>query len=405
MACPRAQTETAPIGSLPDPTSSADVATGTPAEPFRFFDNREKYLLFVSTTSEKTEVGTRLGREVELIEPTPPAVRVFDAGTGNGVVLSHVLRSLHRRMPTVPFFVVGKEASMEDGRLTLAQLPDRLAEHPNTVFVLTNMFYAEAPWLWPKDPAHQAAINWIDIPLQGSTSYDFFHQINELDETLADGWQTVTSPKSGNPVYQKPSVMVLYRADQAFALHDVIPKKPTGPIDVGYDLVLAAQPYRSRTPADLKVKHVLGPLARSLAPSGRLVVVQSTGHDPGMEVIRKIWPTEDPFATPRHQLIRELDAQLNTENPGRYRFDGTSDAASLFTYHLHSMPNEVSNRITTSTTLAAWNASVYVAQIEDERAGLALQDGRYLDVTADVLRKHGGLWFQDESFVVVRSRN
>jgi hypothetical protein len=161
----------------------------------------------VSTTSEKTEVGTRLGREVELIEPTPPAVRVFDAGTGNGVVLSHVLRSLHRRMPTVPFFVVGKEASMEDGRLTLAQLPDRLAEHPNTVFVLTNMFYAEAPWLWPKDPAHQAAINWIDIPLQGSTSYDFFNQINELDETLADGWQTVTSAKSGNPVYQKPSVM------------------------------------------------------------------------------------------------------------------------------------------------------------------------------------------------------
>jgi hypothetical protein len=330
---------------------------------------------------------------------------VFDAGTGNGVVLSHVLRSLHRRMPTVPFFVVGKEASMEDGRLTLAQLPDRLAEHPNTVFVLTNMFYAEAPWLWPKDSAHQASLNWIDIPLHGSTSYDFFHQINELDETLSDGWQTVTSAKSGNPVYQKPSVMVLYRADQAFALHDVIPKKPTAPIDVGYDLVLAAQPYRSRTAADLKVKHVLGPLSRSLAPNGRLVVVQSTGHDPGMEVIRKVWPSEDPFATPRHQLIRELDSQLNADNPGRFRFDGTSDAASLFTYHLHSMPNEVSNRITTSTTLAAWNASVYVAQIEDERAAIALQDGRYLDVTADVLRKHGGLWFQDESFVVVRSRH
>ena len=29
--------------------------------------------------------------------PTPPALRVFDAGTGNGVVLSHVLRDLHRR--------------------------------------------------------------------------------------------------------------------------------------------------------------------------------------------------------------------------------------------------------------------------------------------------------------------
>jgi hypothetical protein len=392
------QAETSDIAQSPE-----TQPTNPTPEPFRFFDNREKYLLFVSTTSEKTEVAARIGREIELLAPTPPALRVFDAGTGNGVVLSHVLRNLHRRHPTVPFVVVGKEASMEDGRLTLAQLPDRLAEHPNTVVVLTNMFYAEAPWLWPKDPAHQANLNWSDVPLQGSTAHDFFQQINDLDDLLSDGWQTVTSEKTGNPVYQRPSVVVLYRADQAFALHDVIPTRTTGPIDIGYDLVLAAQPYRSRTPADLKVKHVLGPLARSLRTSGRLIVVQSTGHDPGMEVIRKVWPSEDPFATPRHQLIRELDTQLNARTPGTYRFEGTSDAASLFTYHLHSMPNEVSNRITTSTTLAAWNASVYVAQIEDERAGIALQDGRYLDVTADVLRKHGGLWFQDESFVVVKN--
>jgi len=147
----------------------------------------------------------------------------------------------------------------------------------------------------------------------------------------------------------------------------------------------------------------LAPLARALAPSGRLVVVQSTGHDPGMEIIRKIWPTEDPFATPRNKLITELDAQLNGDSTApKYGFEGTSDAASLFTYHLHAMPNEVSNRISTSTTLAAWNAAVYVAQIEDERTADVLMEGKYLDATADVVLKHGGLWFQDESFVVVR---
>jgi hypothetical protein len=67
------------------------------------------------------------------------------------------------------------------------------------------------------------------------------------------------------------------------------------------------------------------------------------------------------------------------------------------------MPNEVSSRISTSTALAAWNAAVYVAQIEDERIASVLSSPTYLDVTVEVVRKHGGLWFQDESFVVVRN--
>ena len=121
------------------------------AEPFRFFDNREKYLLFVMTTSEKAEVAARHRSRTGPHQPDDrPALRVFDAGTGNGMVLSQVLRDLHRRLPTVPFFVVGKEVSMEDTRLTLATLPDRLAEHPQSVIVLTNMFYAEAPTLVPE---------------------------------------------------------------------------------------------------------------------------------------------------------------------------------------------------------------------------------------------------------------
>ncbi len=378
------------------------AATAAKAEPFRFFDNREKYLLFVMTTSEKAEVAARIGRELGHIAPRPPALRVFDAGTGNGMVLSQVLRDLHRRLPTVPFFVVGKEVSMEDTRLTLATLPDRLAEHPQSVIVLTNMFYAEAPHLFPKAAEFHDKVRWIDVPLKGNTAHEFFQQIHELDDHLTQGWQTASSAKTGNPVYVTPSVMVLYRDDQAFALNDLIPRPTGGPQPFEYDLVLAAQPYRSRTSPETKVKNVLAPLAKALAPAGRLVVVQSTGHDPGMEIIRKIWPAEDPFATPRHKLIKELDHQLNGDTIPDFGFEGTSDAASLFSYHLHAMPNEVSNRISTSTTMAAWNAAVYVAQIEDERTADVLMEGKYLDATAEVVLKHGGLWFQDESFVVVR---
>jgi nicotinamidase-related amidase len=382
--------------------TTPEVAAATKSEPFRFFDNREKYLLFVMTTSEKAEVAARIGREIGHIVPRPPALRLFDAGTGNGMVLSQVLRELHRRLPTVPFFVVGKEVSMEDTRLTLATLPDRLAEHPQSIVVLTNMFYAEAPTLFPRSPVFHGKVRWIDVALKGNTSHEFFQQIHELDDHLAQGWQTASSPKTGNPVYVTPSVMVLYREDHAFALDDLIPRPTGGPQPYQYDLVLAAQPYRSRTSAETKVKNVLAPLAKALAPSGRLVVVQSTGHDPGMEIIRRIWPAEDPFATPRHSLIKELDAQLNDDIIPKFGFEGTSDAASLFTYHLHAMPNEVSNRISTSTTMAAWNAAVYVAQIEDERTADVLMEGKYLEATADGVLKHGGLWFQDESFVVVR---
>ena len=372
------------------------------SEPFRFFDNREKYLLFVMTTSEKAEIAARIGRELTFVAPRPPALRMFDAGTGNGMVLSQVFRDLHHRMPTVPFVVVGKEVSMEDTRLTLATLPDRLAEHPQSVIALTNMFYAEAPYLWPKSPEHQRNVQWIDVPLKGDSAHEFDRQIHDLDHRLTQAWQTESSSVTGNPVYVKPSVMVIYREDQAFAMDGLIPRPIGGPQSIRYDLVVAAQPYRSRTPAQAKVKHVLAPLARSRAPAGRLVVIQSTGHDPGMEIIRRIWPTEDPFTTPRHTLIRELDAQLNGGGTREFGFDGTGDETSLFSYHLHAMPNEVSSRISTSTRLAAWNAAVYVAQIDDERVGEALMEGKYLEVTADVVLKHGGLWFQDELFVVVR---
>ena len=43
------------------------------------------------------------------------------------------------------------------------------------------------------------------------------------------------------------------------------------------------------------------------------------------------------------------------------------------------------------------------AQIDDERVAEAMHTYEYLDVTNDVVLKHGGLWFQDESFAVVRN--
>jgi len=127
-----------------------------PRGNFRFFENRQKYLLFVHTCSEKRVIAERVALELGGIHPRPPALRVFDAGVGDGTVLARVMRSMHSRFPHMPFYIAGKELSLEDVRLTLDKVPDRLFEHPSTVFVLTNMYYAEAPWLTPASPAAAA---------------------------------------------------------------------------------------------------------------------------------------------------------------------------------------------------------------------------------------------------------
>ena len=366
---------------------------------FRFFDNREKYLMFVTTCSEKWEVAQRVGREIPFLKPTPPALNLFDAGVGDGTVLTRVMRNLHRQFPAIPFCVVGKEISMEDVRLTLEKLPDRFQEHPQLVVVITNLYYAESPWLRVNRPETKPAVKRWNIALEGSTAHEFDEQVRNLGPVLAEGWQTKTSEKTGNPLYVQPSIMVLYRKDRAFALDGVIP--PPGGAPAGYDLVIASQPYRARLSAEIKVRNVLGPLARALSPGGRMIVIQATGKDPGMELINAVWEEEFPFVTPRRDLIAAMKEALDRSH-NDLNYDALRDDESLFRYELHALPDEIGENIGTSTLLAAWNAATYVAQIEDDRMVDVLRDGDYLEAARDVLRRHGGLWFEDESFLVTR---
>jgi hypothetical protein len=66
------------------------------------------------------------------------------------------------------------------------------------------------------------------------------------------------------------------------------------------------------------------------------------------------------------------------------------------------LPSEVQASIGTSTLFAAWNDAIYVSQIEDERLEPVLENTDYLKFTSEILKKHKGLWFNDESFVVSR---
>jgi hypothetical protein len=381
------------------PAGKAAAEAGSP--PFRFYDNRQKYLAFVNTCNEKSAVARRAAQEVNQLRPTPPALRVFDAGMGDATVLSRLMRSTHRQFPTVPLLVVAKEISLEDVRLGLEKMPDRFHEHPATVLVVTNLNYSEAPRLMPRDLASAAALNWQEVRLQGNSAHEYGEQIEALGQTLTYGWQTKPSLKSGNPVYVRPSVLVIYREDHKFLLDAVIPRP--GRVFETYDLIVASQPWRARMPALFKAQKVLAPLTRSLAPGGRLLAIQSYGADPGLEIIQKLWPGENPFTVDRHKLLEALKAELGRDARD-FTLTAPADEKAIFRYEMHTLPSEIGDRIGTSTLFAAWNAAIYVNQIEDERLDAVVTNGAYLDATQAVLIKHGGLWFNDETFFVTRKR-
>ena len=111
---------------------------------FRFYDNRQKYLLFVTTTNEKNQIADSIRPYVNKIKPTKPGIKIFDAGMGDGSLLMNVMRQCHEAKPNIPLLISTKEISIEDVRLGLEKLPDRFVEHKNTVFIISNLHYAEA---------------------------------------------------------------------------------------------------------------------------------------------------------------------------------------------------------------------------------------------------------------------
>src|SRR5262249_26105774 len=241
---------------------------------------------------------------------------------GDGTVLTRVMREMHRRFPTLPFYVVGKEISLEDTRLSLDKMADRFHEHPASVLVVTNMYYTEAPWLTPKSLTAATALVWHELALSGSTAAEFSEQIEAREPFLAGQWQARHSAKTGNPVYERPVALVIYRSDFRFLLDDIIPRQ--GRARAEYDLIIASQPYRARVPVAFKAAKVVAPLARAVRSGGRLIGIHSYGQDPGLEIVRKMWPNEAPFQTSRHDVLRAVRAELG-KAARQYNFNAYAD--------------------------------------------------------------------------------
>jgi len=388
-------------GGPPAATLRSAIHAAGPEQNFRFYDNRQKYLMFVNTSSEKHLVADRALEQLSFSQPAPPAIRMIDGGAGDGTALARLLRGAHRRYPWLPFYVVAKEISIENVRLMLEKMPDRFQEHPATVLVVTNLPYVDAPWLTPASPVEASAMVWREMALEGTTAGDFEEAIAGLQPFLEQNWQVQVSSRSGHPVNRTPAVLVLYRRDQQFALDSVLPRRGAARAD--FDFALLSQPYRARAPLEFKAEKIVAPLVRALRPSGRLMGVHSHGNDPGMEIVHAIWPGENPFTTDRTTLMRAVERALGP-SARHYRFHDLPDGEALFRYHIRTLSTELDPQaeIGSSTLIAAWNAASYVAQIEDSRLSAVMGGDHYFSATRAVLRKHRALWFNNETYIISR---
>jgi len=359
----------------------------------KFFDSRQRYLLFVTTTNEKAIIAEKLSSLIKDLNPAKPALKIFDAGVGDGAVLMNVLRICHQKFPTIPFYVSCKDVSMEDARITIEKLADRFVEHPNMVFVISNLHYTEAGYLKSNNPDKQKKMNWNEISLEGDSSFGFYEQLRKLGPLLKENWR-VEENKSGNTTYETPSAVIIYRKDHEYTLDQIIPSRDES-INK-FDLVIVSQAYRSRASAEQKVKRVVKPMTDLIAPNGKLAIFHSFGADPGIRAINELWPEENPFPNSGVDMIKYLKTNYDIQNL-------IFKDPELFQYKLRSQPNEINSGIATSLVFSAWNACTYVGQISDEMVKEKESDQSYIKCIENIIRDNDGLWFNDELLVIERN--
>src|SRR5690606_23272294 len=132
---------------------------------------------------------------------------------------------------------------------------------------------------------------------------------------------------------------------------------------------------------------------------GRLVGVQSRGGDPGMEIIRLVWPDLEPFGDTAAEVVAEARRQLGDTD---LEFPTLEPEDAVVRYEMHTMPSESAEHIGTSSVLATWNAAASVAQSDEASLSAAMRSGAWEEATRRVMARHPTVWFEDDVFVISR---
>jgi hypothetical protein len=367
---------------------------------FAFHEQRQRHLVFSGTTNEAAMVADRAAVEIRSIKSRQPGMRLFISPMDDGLAINRLLRSFHRSFPGVPVLVVIRGRGLEELHSTTSLLIDRITENPLTVVVLTNLYMREAVRLQKLSDDCPHDLVWREVALRGSHSLDFQEQLEPLYPQLADEWQ-VHRGRHGQPVYDRPSVLVLYREDRRFLLEPLLPRPDTGAA-LRFDYCLLNRPYLHSHPMSFRIEHVLAPMAEQLEDGGCITVLQSAGDDPAHEIVRRVWPRAAMEFVRRHDVIAELRRALG-ERARDFTFRGLTDTGSLFRFDMLTLPRPSDQPLGALSLASAWNNAVYFAQVRNESVQQAMSQGSdYLEATREVIEENRGLWFLNESFSFTR---
>ena len=67
---------------------------------------------------------------------------------------------------------------------------------------------------------------------------------------------------------------------------------------------------------------------------------------------------------------------------------------------LRALPNELTGSIATSLIFSAWNASIYINQIDDDKVIKVEKSKNYEKIVKEIIAKNKGLFFNNEMFVI-----
>jgi hypothetical protein len=68
--------------------------------------------------------------------------------------------------------------------------------------------------------------------------------------------------------------------------------------------------------------------------------------------------------------------------------------------NLRALPNEIKGGISTSIIFSAWNAAVYVNQIDETKILRAQKSSHYENIVSEIVNEYKGLYFNNELFVI-----
>ena len=340
-----------------------------------FFDSRDKYLSFINSTNEKTKIAFEIARYLKKAKIKGDAFKIFDAGTGDGTIISTLLSAVHDKFPEDPILIVGKEISIDDINALLSYLGYRFYEHKNLVFCITNSSY--------QDIHNQQfkKCKFLKKELVGNSSFSFNQQLMNMSEIIKKNWELKEDNLSTILKPKQKCFMVIYRKDQKISLNHLIPKKL---IDLPklYDFIIASQAFRLRSPYERTLNLVLMPLLKMLSRNGQLFFIYSSGNDFTKKILKQFFPKINPYKYNDPKIFIKSISKKIPLFKKKYK---VSISTFLFSFLNISLSSK--KKFSPMNSLGLWNAITYVGQISEGEQKKISINVKFLDKISNIAKK------------------